>query len=60
MLNQEDVAAYYVADGTVKSIIAEKYGLIGENELDAISEDIAGERDDLFRILKSKKRETVN
>jgi predicted ATPase len=59
-LNPEDVAAYYVADGTVKSIIAEKYGLIGENELDAISEDIAGERDDLFRILKSKKRETVN
>jgi predicted ATPase len=59
-LNPDDVAAYYVADGTVKSIIAEKYGLIGENELDAISEDIAGERDDLFRILKSKKRETVN
>ena len=59
-LNPEDVAAYYVADGTVKSIIAEKFGLIGENELDAISEDIAGERDDLFRILKSKKRETVN
>lgn len=59
-LNPEDVAAYYVADGTVKSIIAEKYGLIGENELDAISEDIAGERDNLFRILKSQKRETVN
>ena len=59
-LNPDDVAAYYVADGTVKSIIAEKFGLIGENELDAISEDIAGERDDLFKILKGKKRETVN
>jgi predicted ATPase len=59
-LNPDDVAAYYVGDGTVKSIMAEKFGLIGENELDAISEDIAGERDDLFRILKSKKRETVD
>ena len=59
-LNPDDVAAYYVADGTAKSIIAEKFGLIGENELDAISEDIAGERDDLFKILKSKKRETVH
>jgi predicted ATPase len=59
-LNPEDVAAYYVADGTVKSIIAEKHGLIGENELDAISEDISGERDQLFKILRSKKRETVN
>lgn len=59
-LNPDDVAAYYVGDGTVKSIMAEKFGLIGENELDAISEDIAGERDDLFRILKSKKSETVN
>jgi predicted ATPase len=59
-LNPDDVAAYYVADGTVKSIIAEKHGLIGENELDAISEDISGERDQLFKILRSKKRETVN
>jgi AAA15 family ATPase/GTPase len=59
-LNPDDVAAYYVADGTVQSIIHEGEGLIGENELDAISEDISGERDQLFKILRSKKRETVN
>jgi predicted ATPase len=59
-LNPEDVAAYYVADGTVKSIIHEEEGLIGENELDAISEDISGERNLLFKILRSKKRETVH
>ena len=63
-LNPDDVAAYYVADGTVKSIIESIIdggeGLIGENELDAISEDISGERDQLFKILKSKKRETVH
>ena len=59
-LNPDDVVAYYVGDGMVKSIMEDEVGLIGENELDAISEDIAGERDDLFRILKSKKRETVN
>jgi len=59
-LNPDDVAAYYVADGTVKSIIDESEGLIGENELDAISEDISGERDQLFKILRSKKRETVH
>ena len=59
-LNPDDVVAYYVADGTVKSIIDEGEGLIGENELDAISEDISGERDQLFKILRSKKRETVH
>jgi hypothetical protein len=59
-LNPEDVAAYYVGDGTVTSIMEDEVGLIGENELDAISEDIAGERDILFKILKSKKRERVN
>ena len=59
-LKPDDVAAYYVADGTVKSIIDEGEGLIGENELDAISEDISGERDQLFKILRSKKRETVH
>lgn len=59
-LNPEDVAAYYVADGTVKSIIDAGEGLIGDNELDAISEDISGERDQLFKILRSKKRETVH
>jgi predicted ATPase len=59
-LNPKDVAAYYVGDGTVKSIIHEGEGLIGENELDAISEDISGERDLLFKILRSKKRETVH
>ena len=58
-LNPDDVAAYYVADGTVQSIIDGKEGLISENELDAISEDISGERDQLFKILRSKKRETV-
>lgn len=59
-LNPDDVAAYYVADGTVQSIIDSREGLIGENELDAISEDISGERDQLFKILRSKKRETFN
>jgi predicted ATPase len=59
-LNPDDVAAYYVGEGTVTSIMEDKFGLIGENELDAISEDIAGERDVLFKILRSKKRETVN
>ena len=58
-LNPNEVAAYYVADGTATSIIDGGEGLIGENELDAISEDISGERDQLFKILKSKKRETV-
>lgn len=59
-LNPDDVVAYYVGEGTVRSIMDESIGLIADNELDTISEDIAGERDELFTILRSKKREVIN
>lgn len=55
-LNPEDLAAYYVADGTVLSIINPKTGLISENELDSVSEDIGGEFDELMSIYRQRNK----
>ena len=59
-LNPEEFAAYYVADGTVRSIIGEGTGLISENELDDVSEDLAGEQDALMNIFHQPVNETTN
>jgi predicted ATPase len=53
-LNPEEFAAYYVADGTVRSIVNPKTGLISENELDGVSEDIGDEFDALMEIYAAK------
>ena len=54
-LNPDDFAAYFVADGTVRSIINPKTGLISENELDGVSDEIGDEFDTLMDIYRSKK-----
>jgi len=53
-LNPADFGAYYVIDGGVKSILSESTGLIGENELDSVSEDLAGDFDQLMYIHREK------
>ncbi|GAB2543247.1 AAA family ATPase [Spirosoma aerophilum] len=55
-INPDDFAAYYVDGGTVRSIISEKTGLIADNELDDVSEDLAGEQDQLFELSRSVPR----
>ena len=52
-LNPDDFAAYFVADGTVRSIVNPKTGLIAENELDGVSEDIGDEFDALMEIYRT-------
>ncbi|QMW06258.1 AAA family ATPase [Spirosoma foliorum] len=55
-INPDEFAAYYVDNGTVRSIINEKTGLIADNELDDVSEDLAGEQDQLFELSRSVPR----
>lgn len=52
-INPDEFAAYYVDKGTVRSIISEKTGLIADNELDDVSEDLAGEQDQLLELYRS-------
>ncbi|QKZ13360.1 AAA family ATPase [Spirosoma sp. KUDC1026] len=47
-INPDEFAAYYVDNGTVRSIISEKTGLIADNELDDVSDTLANEQDKLF------------
>jgi energy-coupling factor transporter ATP-binding protein EcfA2 len=58
-LNPNDFAAYYVADGTVRSIINPKTGLISENELDDVSDLIGEEFNQLVDIYRLRKNETI-
>ncbi|RIY05782.1 hypothetical protein D0T11_19805 [Hymenobacter rubripertinctus] len=52
-INPDEFSAYYVADGTVRSIQDERTDLIGGNELDAVS----GQISDAFRkLLRLKKQ----
>lgn len=55
-INPDEFAAYYVDNGTVRSIISEKTGLIADNELDDVSEDLAGEQDQLLELSRSVPR----
>lgn len=65
-LNPENFEAYYVGEdeegeaGGVRSIFNRKTGLIGENELDSISEELGDEFDALMNIYRTRKRETIN
>ncbi len=51
-ISKEDFSAFYIKDGKAVSILDEKTGLIDENELDLISEDLAGEFDALMDLYK--------
>lgn len=44
----EDVAAYYVANGTVRSIMNEEYQIIDANALDDVSEELSRVHGDLL------------
>jgi len=52
-INPDDFAAYYVDNGTVRSIISETTGMIADNELDDVSNDFAGEQDQLLDLYRS-------
>jgi predicted ATPase len=52
-IDPDEFAAYYVADGTVKPITDVRTHLIGNNELDAISGDIA---DRFYKLLQLQKQ----
>ncbi len=51
-INPQEFAAYYVGEGTVRSIVNPELGLIDDNELDAISGDQADAFDNLIRLSK--------
>ncbi len=55
-INPDEFAAYYVDNGTVRSIISEKTGLIADNELDDVSDDLGDEQDKLFSLSRSVAR----
>ena len=55
-INPDEFAAYYVDNGTVRNIISESTGLIADNELDDVSEDLAGEQDQLSELSRSVPR----
>jgi predicted ATPase len=67
-LNPDDFAAYYVGEdengnkGGIHSIFnrEKQTQLIGENELDEISDELGDEFNELMNIYRTKKRETVN
>jgi predicted ATPase len=67
-LNPNDFAAYYVGEdehgkkGGVHSIFNrnKQTQLIGENELDGISDELGDEFNELMNIYRTKKRETVD
>ena len=52
-INPDDFSAYYVGGGTVRSIISDTTGLISESELDDVSEDLAGEQDQLLDLYRT-------
>lgn len=54
-LNPDEFAAYFVDNGTVRSIVNPNTGLISENELDGVSEDIGDEFDGLMEIYRDQK-----
>lgn len=49
-LNPEKLAVYFVAEGVIKSVVNDKTGLIGEQELDEVSDLIGDEFDNLMEI----------
>lgn len=49
-INPDDFTAYYVDEGTVRSIINPKTGLISDNELDDVSDALADEQQALLDI----------
>jgi hypothetical protein len=51
-INKEDFSAYYIENGTAKSIVDEQTGLIDENELDSISNSLKDEFDALMELYK--------
>ncbi|HWK04558.1 MAG TPA: AAA family ATPase [Puia sp.] len=51
-INKEDFSAFYLIDGRATSIVDDNTGLIDENALDSISEDLAGEFDELMKMYK--------
>jgi predicted ATPase len=52
-INPDEFEAYYVADGEVRSIFNTELGLISDNEIDSISENILEDYNSLFEIYKS-------
>ena len=51
-IEPEKFSAYYISEGTAKSIVDKETGLIHENELDTVSEDLASEFDSLMQVYK--------
>ena len=52
-INPDDFVAYYIDNGTVRNIMGEKTGMIADSELDNVSEDFAGEQDQLLALYRS-------
>jgi len=51
-IDEGELSAYYIKNGKADSILDNKTGLIYENQLDGISEDLAGEFDALMDLYK--------
>lgn len=52
-INPNEFAAYYVDKGTIRSIVSEQTGMIADNELDDVSDDLADEQDQLLALRRS-------
>jgi AAA15 family ATPase/GTPase len=54
-INPKQLAAYYVSEGSAESILNDSTGLIDDNEIDDVSEEIAGHFDTLLDIYRTFK-----
>lgn len=55
-INPDTFSAYYLDDGKARNIVS-KRGLISDNEIDEISEDIAGKFDEMLEIYREFRNE---
>jgi hypothetical protein len=54
-MEPEEFSGYYLSERTARSIVDQQTGLIQENALDTVSEDLAGEFDALMELYKTQK-----
>jgi predicted ATPase len=55
-INPDDFSAYYLENGRARSIVSD-IGLISDNEIDDISEEMGGEFDELLEIYRASKND---
>lgn len=60
-LNPDEFSAYYVTEqGTVESIVDAKTGLIGDNALDGIADDLGDDFEGIFNLRRAARKQKKN